>query len=617
MQKRVIVLSILLFLSAFVSISLISAYTTNYSCNIVPSANCNSSVNGNIIIGLSASSNAHAEFPYQSYPYALCCYFGAGNTTCSSLMNSVYGSPVPKNEILRLTASTNAHSESPAPPVNYPVPVCYWADSNHPLECVSTTSGCDSNYFIPMVNLSNYTNAHIGTGAGFNTEICCKLAGLLYGQLNCKLNSATWTYSSAMQGVQVGLNVTGTNCAGATINFNITDSNGNKASNFPGDVSFPISGGNSISATWTAEYHTGQPNNYKFKATSALSNSVLFSGSPNATLSTSQQPVGFCNAINTCGDYVNQTTCSSDSSLCNVANNVPTCSQNGGVCKDPKAYSYGCGWNTTSNLCNFINVYQANGVIKCGNGYTLCTNQTTSSNYCYPGNTCPNSEIPLSNGNGVCDAGEGCSSNDCQNGNPVDNCGLNNDGSLCQAGACYKANSNPVNITQCSNGYTLCYNQPKGLTYCYPNDVCPTGDSAPINSCASANTTNGNNGNPSSCLGDSVCAKTNGINGYCASPTASVGKCVYSFINTGDTCADGFLTYKWTATWTGNGNKPANCNNGQSVIECPAQIPLPLFTALNAIIAIAAIILIYVIIVLVKRSKKHTTHSRRKSHRRK
>jgi len=614
MQKRVIALFILLFLSVFVSINLISA-VPNYSCNVVPVANCNSSVGGNIVMGLSALSNAHAEFPYQSYPDVLCCYFGGGNTTCTALGNpphSIYGSIVPKNKIVGITSSTNAHSEAPGQTA-YPVSVCYWSDSIHPIECVSTTTGCDSNYFIPMINLSNYTNAHIGSGAGFNTAICCKISGLLAGQLNCKLNSATWTYSNAMQGIQVGLNVTGTNCAGATINFNITDSNGNRASNFPGDISFPATAGTgsmSIATTWTAEYHTGQPNNYKFKATSALSNSVLFSGSPNATLSTSQQPVGFCTTINTCGDYINQTTCSSDSSLCSVAKNDPN--------KDPKAYSYGCAWNTTTNLCNFVNIYQANGAIKCGNGYTLCTNQTTSSSYCYPGNTCPSPlEIPLSNGNGVCDAGEGCSSNDCQYGNPVDNCGLNNDGSLCQAGACYKANANPVNITQCANGYTLCYNQPKGLTYCYPNDVCPTGDSAPVNSCANSNTTNGNNGNPSSCLGDSVCAKTNGANGYCASPTASVGKCVYSFINTGDTCADGFLTYKWTATWTGNGNKPANCNNGQSVIECPAQIPLPLFTALNAIVAVAAIILIYVIIILVKKSKKHPAHSRRKSHKRK
>ena len=607
MRKRVIALSILLFLSAFISINFISA-SYNLTCNTVPAANCNASVGGNIIAGLSALSNAHAEFPYQSYPYALCCYFGGGNTSCSSKTTTVQGyPPVPQNKILGITSSTNAHSEVPGQ-TNYPINVCYSVSNpSFPLECISTTLGCDNTYYMSVLNLSNYTNAHIGTGAGFNTAICCRVVNV--PGFNCQLNSATWTYNNAMQGVQVGLNVTGTNCAGATVTFNVTDSNGNKASNYPGDVTFPGTGGNSVKTTWTAEYHTGQPNNYKFNAAILFSGNSINSGSTNATLSTSQQPVGFCTAVNTCGDYVNQTTCSSDNSLCSVAKNDPN--------KDPKAYSYGCAWNTTSHLCNFVDIYQANGAFKCGNGYTLCTNQTTSSNYCYPGNTCPNVEIPGSNGNGVCDAGEGCSSIDCQNGNPVDNCGLNNDGSVCQAQMCYKANVNPVNITQCANGYTFCYNQPKGLTYCYPNDVCPAGDSAPVNSCANANTTNGKNGNPSSCLGDSVCAKTNGANGYCASPTASVGKCVYSFINTGDTCADGFLTYKWTATWTGNGNKPTNCNNGQSVIECPAQIPLPLFTALNAIVAVAAIILIYVIIVLVKKSKKHSTHSRRKSHKRK
>ena len=41
-------------------------------------------------------------------------------------------------------------------------------------------------------------------------------------------------------------------------------------------------------------------------------------------------------------------------------------------------------------------------------------------------------------------------------------------------------NVKPLNITECANGYTLCFNQPKDLTYCYPNDLCPTGDTAPI-----------------------------------------------------------------------------------------------------------------------------------------
>ena len=609
MQKRVIALSLLLILSAFVSVNFISATAPSYLCNIVPATNCNSSVGGNIVMGIAASNNAHGEFPYQSYSYALCCYFGNDNTTCSS--NKNYYGLTPGNEIIGLTSSTNAHAQDPSQqPVAYAVPVCYWATTNTALSCISTTTGCDSNYYMNILNLSNYTNAHIGTGAGFNTAICCKIAGLSGGQVNCQLNSATWTYNSAMQGVQVGLNVTGTNCAGATVTFNITDSNGNRASNYPGDVTFPLTGGNSVTSTWTAEYHSGQPNAYKFTAKAILNNNILQSGSPNATLSVTQQSTGFCSAIITCGDYKNQTTCSSDNTLCNVAKNTLTFSQGG--TRDPNAYASQCLWNTTTSSCTFMNIYQANGLVSCNNGYTLCTNQTSNLNYCYPGNTCPSSEIPLSNGNGVCDAGEGCSSIDCHNGDQ-DNCAS---GSLCQAGMCYKANSNPVNITQCASGYTLCYDQPKGLTYCYPNDVCPTGDSALLNSCANSGVTNGNNGNPSSCTGDATCTKTSS-GGYCSSPTASSGNCVYTFLGTGgnNSCVNGFLTYKWTATWTGTGNIPTNCKSGSSVIECPAQISLPLFTAVNAIITIVVIIAIYVVTVLVRKSKKQSKS--RRSHRRK
>ena len=88
-----------------------------------------------------------------------------------------------------------------------------------------------------------------------------------------------------MQGVQVGLNVTGTNCAGATITFNVTNSNGIKVSNVPGDVAFPLNAPttSSVASTWTAEYHVGQSNTYSFK-TWVTANSMIFeiSGTPNA-----------------------------------------------------------------------------------------------------------------------------------------------------------------------------------------------------------------------------------------------------------------------------------------------------------------------------------------------
>ncbi len=624
MQKGVKIISLfgLLILSFIISANLISAeYTPNYSCNITTVANCNAAVGGNIVMGVSAPTNAHGDFPYNAsdnYPNVLCCYFGQGYTTCSPSANNLYyssvGVNIPQNKIIGLTSPTNAHAEAPGQ-TNYNTNVCYQAGGGQGgLECISTNlasnpSGCsnlkwiyqDNVYYynINPFNISNYTNAHIGVD---NTAICCRIVGL---NTACKLNSATWTYNSAMQGVQAGLNVTGTNCAGAEITFNVTDSNGNKVSNNPGDVIFPLNAPatSSVTSTWTAEYRVGQPNNYKFTALAIFNGNKISSGPPNATLITTQQPPSFCTSINTCSDYTpyGSANCTSDTSLCNVAKNDPN--------KDPKAYSYGCAWNTTSSKCNFVNIFQANGAISSPNGYTLCTNQTSGLSYSYPGNTCPGADYAPSNGNGVCEASEGCSSIDCSNGNQG-NCVT---GAKCQAGACYTAGVTPTNITQCANGYTLCLNPAKGLTYCNPSAFCPAGDRVTNNSCANSTILEGQNGIPSSCINsDASCHKIGG-GGYCSSQSVSVGKCVYTFTGTsGNICTNGFINYSWTATWTGNTNKPSTCIDGQSVIECPAQILLPFFTTTNFVITIIVVAGIYVIIILVRKSKKHTIRHRRR-----
>jgi hypothetical protein len=69
----------------------------------------------------------------------------------------------------------------------------------------------------------------------------------------------------------------------------------------------------------------------------------------------------------------------------------------------------------------------------CDYGYTLCHKTGTSRNYCYPGDNCLSTDAPISNNNGSCDLGEGCSStSDCKDGD-TDQC---SNGLYCSSGKC-------------------------------------------------------------------------------------------------------------------------------------------------------------------------------------
>jgi hypothetical protein len=213
------------------------------------------------------------------------------------------------------------------------------------------------------------------------------------------------------------------------------------------------------------------------------------------------------------------------------------------------------------------------------------------------------------NGDGKCQTTESCSpfnNSECKNFDQA-SCSV---GNFCSGGTCWNDSSSVKieNYTLCNNQYTLCYhpstNPDQALTYCYPGSICPSGDTAPDNSCASSLTTNNVAPDPTSCAGtNSVCEKTGetAAAGYCSNPSSSVGKCVYDFTGTTDTCEGGFLTYQWNATWTGNNQKPASCESGKSVIECPASIQLPFFTFYNVLATIAVLILVYLAIVFAKK----------------
>ncbi len=73
----------------------------------------------------------------------------------------------------------------------------------------------------------------------------------------------------------------------------------------------------------------------------------------------------------------------------------------------------------------------------------------------------------------------------------------------------------------------------------------------------------------------------------------TIGTCVFDE-NSVDDCSDGFLSYSWVTSWTGNPeDKPSSCADGSRVIECPAQVQLPFFGIYNVLLSIIIIIVIY------------------------
>lgn len=584
-----IVFSILSLFTLFLSVNFVSAL----SCQVVLRDQCNTPGEDYIVMGLSSFSDAHGQnatgSPVQ-YDYVLCCDF-SGTTTCSSQPHPVYGGSIPKNKIVGLSTLSNAHAEVPGLD-NYPIDICYGY-----LECTNRADSCDATYPLPILSLSASTDAHLSNFSGvgsYATKICCKDNSPFIGP-QCDLTDATWQFPQTSAGLDIHMNVTGTNCVeqgmGADINFSIYKDNAIGPDTYITSIS-----GNYPTGIWEAQ----EGSNYYFIAKAKRSSDEFSSldGTGNDKL-TVTAGTDNCDSINVCEDYTDSEgshpdiECDTDS--CNVAFGDPRIDPN-----PPIGYSYGCQWDGVTDVCKFVENYGGNSTVLCKNGQTLCYNPNSGSKYCYPAYACPSGHATLADGDGLCEAGEGCSNPECLI-NDQDSCVA---GTKCKKGTnenegiCYSTGA-VQNETSCTSGYTLCITG--GSKYCFGGGVCPSGSTPAAGSCASASP------NPSvTCIGTNATCK----DGACYDSTIAVGKCTYNYISTGDTCADGFLSYSWTTTWTGTGTKPANCADGSVVRECPAQIPLPLFTPVNAVITVLVIIGIYVIIAVVKSKKRHTIHRR-------
>ena len=248
MSKKILMLFGFLFLIIFFLNSISAADMCWVEAS---SADCVNN-NGKVVMSVSGATNAHGALAGQgTFIPVLCCNFGEGNTTCTV-----------DNKIIGLSFSTNAHAEAPdlvSP--NYNIYVCY--DSLKFCSSVDAGFSCGIDE-IEVVYISDTTNAHIEEAGlasqNYDTKICCKVEALF----PCDLTSAEWQYEEVMEGADVGAIVNGTDCSEAEISFEVfrgsTSCDSIDGCINPPNVVF-AAGSNSIAGTWSAgpihdnEYH--------------------------------------------------------------------------------------------------------------------------------------------------------------------------------------------------------------------------------------------------------------------------------------------------------------------------------------------------------------------------
>jgi len=456
------------------------------------------------------------------------------------------------NKIIGLSAPTNAHAEVPSE-TTYTNHVCYEGLSS----CIDRTIGCTSDE-IEVINLSATTNAHLGNG--YRIAICCTPS---YGPASCSLTNAFWSKDGTdpitqdnneiMEGNEIKLVVEGTNCEGVSVLFEVFEDDEGPATNQPEMATFSD---NKVVGTWTAEWTDdgllqGDPEYYFNAKVYGNEEEMVESNDPLLTVYT-QESVGFdCGEINLCSDYKNQEDCESDT--CDVALSDPNC--------NPET-NCACFWDSETNTCKL----------------------TSSSG-------------PLC-GNGIIDAGEQC---DGINWGKITGCSDFNDftgGDL----LCIDCKFNTVNCTG-GNDFGPC-----GDNIVNRGETCDGTNFGPITGCSDFNEfTNGILACDDTCqFNTSLCTGGSGWD-----TTKTLGTCIYT-TSTDDDCSDGYLSYSWTATWEGTGEKPDWCEDGSRVMECPAQAKLPFFNKYSLIATIILIAVVYCVMIILKKKKLMKRKGRRR-----
>ena len=313
----------------FLSIIFLSSgiFAVGESCFITERSTCEGG-GGNVVMGLSAGTNAHGELASEgNYADVLCCNF-AGSLTCDGT-----------NKILGLSSNTNAHAEIPNE-TTYSTEVCY-----SDLNCISTTLDCgNTSSTLPVVSLSDSTNAHIGGIGNYSINICCSSASFVIVS-----SDVYWSEdgTSEISGIDV---VTGTTTVklvfknsglaeGTEVSFDIWEDD-LFLDDFIKTINATIDSNGSAIAEWTIIFEDLEKtiNDYE-----EFYFEVNKRGSDYLVLTILE--ISECNTIVLCGDYDNLDSCGNDN--CQIAGTsaAPTDVN----CDDPTRNCF-CSWD---DQCNF------------------------------------------------------------------------------------------------------------------------------------------------------------------------------------------------------------------------------------------------------------------------
>lgn len=554
MQKRVIILLIILTGVMFLSTGFISAV----GCDIRLRTECNEDPWDNIVMGVSALTNAHGENATDgTYNYILCCDFsGIRLTNCNGA-----------NKIIGLSSLTNAHSEIPSE-TNFLIDVCY-----EDLACVNldtTGSNCDDtstgDYPINILSLSDSTNAHIGNIGDYPNSICC--GSPIYSPLPCSLTNAYWSETEVIGGAEVNLIVEGEYCDGKLISFEVMEAeivgDDDPASIQPLDETFTFN----AEGTWIAEWIDDNPlpllkgdPEYYFIATVV--------GDPTETITSSDPELkvtelseDYCLSVSSCADYYDDgDVVASEACDGNICSGVALADPGCDFGENPEVT--GCSCRTDDSSCIVANHYGPMGV--CGDGNINSPNEDYILEQCdlndLGGKTCSDFL-----GNEIYE--DGVIGLKC-----LSNCMYDFDECVFKDGLSAECGDGVVNqIFEECDTFDL-----QGKTCQYFGDE--SGDVICDDVFCELDTTD--------CIGE-----------------LPVGgpSCNIIFEDTEDDCEDGWLDYSWTVEWTGlEENRPADCEPNSERYACPAQVQLPFFNFYNVIIALALIALIYFF--LIKKNK--------------
>ena len=271
----------------------------------------------------------HGELESEgNYNNVLCCNF-AGSPTCDG-----------QNKILGLSSTTNAHAEITTE-TTYSNEVCY-----SDLECISTSSICgDTAHTLSILSLSSFTNAHISEIDDYSINLCCSSesfsgAAQVFWTDTAENLISTISASVGLTTIRLILENSGLS-EGTQVDFNIWEDD-TLLDDFIRTVNANVDSNGTAVAEWTITQEdidkTVDYDEFYFEVNGEISAflSITFIESLN------------CNEVITCLDYTDQILCENDNTLCQVASDsIPEDVD----CSDPLIDCF-CLWNVTGNACN-------------------------------------------------------------------------------------------------------------------------------------------------------------------------------------------------------------------------------------------------------------------------